>query len=72
MDNNLIWKAHIMYISTNISKSIGIISKTMKYLNQNTLLSMYYCFIYPYLLYCCQIWGNACDSTLWPILRRHK
>ena len=72
MDNNLTWKAHIMYISTKISKSIGIISKTRKYVNQNTLLSMYYCFIYPYLLYCCQIWGNACDSTLWPILRSQK
>ena len=36
------------------------------------MLQLYYSFIFPYLHYCNLSWGNASDSTLWPILRNQK
>ena len=57
IDNKLTWKEYISYISGKVAKGIGIISKVRKYLNKNTLLDLYYSFIYPYLTYCNQVWG---------------
>ena len=53
----LSWQSHINYISKKISKSIGIIYKLSKYLNRNTLISLYYSLIYPYMIYCNEVWG---------------
>ena len=56
---DLSWKSHINYISKKISKSIGIIYKLSKYLNTKTLISLYYSLIYPYMLYCNEVWGQG-------------
>ena len=56
IDEQLNWKEHILYISYKISKAIGVIVKA-RYLGKRALLSLYYSMIYPYLTYCCQIWG---------------
>ena len=63
-DDKLTWKEHIKYISKKISKGLGIIQKARKCLKSETLLSLYYSFIYPYLIYCNQIWGNVSSSSL--------
>ena len=55
-----------------MSKSIAILSRAKKYLNPKTMLQLYYSFIFPYLHYCNLAWGNAADSTLWPIYRNQK
>jgi hypothetical protein len=72
LDNKLAWKDHALYTAQKMSKSIGILSLARKYLNRKTLLQLYYSFIYPYITYCNLAWGNAPDSTLWPILRTQK
>ena len=43
------WSAHIQYIKNLISKSIGILFKIQNFLDNHTLRSMYFSFIYPYL-----------------------
>ena len=72
LDNNLNWKSHALYLSTKMSKSIGILSLARKFLNQKTLLQLYYSFIYPYFTYCNLAWGNASDTALWPIFKIQK
>ena len=64
MDNSLNWKTHISYISGKFSPGIGIILKSRKYLNEDNLLTLYHCFIYPLLIYCNHIWGNAYKTNL--------
>ena len=64
LDHKITWKKHINYISNKIAKGIGIIKKVRKYLNSETLISLYYSFIYPYLIYCNQVWGNTCKSNM--------
>ena len=41
-----------MYISKKVAKGIGIILKARKVFVNETILSLYYTFVYPYLNYC--------------------
>ena len=72
VDSSLTWKSHINLTTKKIAKSIGILSKAKQYFNNKTLLQLYYSFIYPYLIYCNIIWGNANQTTLWPLYRLQK
>ena len=64
IDSTLSWQHHIDYISTKISKNIGIIRKARKIFTDDTILSLYYSFIYPYLNYCIHVWGSATNNYL--------
>ena len=64
LDHKITWKKHINYISSKIAKGIGIIKKVRKYLNSDTLISLYYSFIYPYLIYSNHVWGNTCKTIM--------
>ena len=72
LDNTVSWVEQINSIKNKISKSIGIISKARKSLNSNTLLTLYYSFIYPHLTYCIDSWGSAYETYLLPILKLQK
>ena len=72
IDNKLTWKEHISYICGKVAKGIGIISKIRKYLNRNTLLDLYYSFIYPYLTYCNQVWGLSYQSYMNAVVKLQK
>ena len=61
IDENLNWNNHISYIKNKISKALGIINRTSKSFSKNTLLHLHNAFIFPYLIYCVEIWGNATD-----------
>ena len=64
IDNKLNWSPHIMYISKKIAKGIGIILKARKVFNNETLFSLYYTFVYPYLNYCIHVWGKTYHTHL--------
>ena len=64
IDNKLKWSAHIKYISKNTAKGIGIILKSRTVFSNETLLSLYHTFVYPYLSYCIHVWGKAYDIHL--------
>ena len=53
-------------------KSVGILCKVQKYLDQQTLHNLYYTFVYPYLIYVVEIWGNACNVYLDPLVKLQK
>ena len=62
IDSKLSWKEHISYITGTIARGIGVITKVRKYLNKDSLLILYYSFIYPYLIYCNHVWGAAAKT----------
>ena len=64
VDCKLNWSLHINHIKNKISKGLGIIYKARRLLNENTLKTLYYSFIYPYLHYCIIAWGNTYISYL--------
>ena len=64
IDQHLTWKTHINVICKRIAKSTGLIYKTSFYLNHNSLLSLCYVLIFPYLTYCNLIWASTYVTNL--------
>ena len=64
IDDKLCWKDHILYISGKIARGIGVILKARKYLMKDSLVTLYYSFVYPYLIYCNHVWGLACKTYM--------
>ena len=59
IDCKMSWINHINHVKSKVAKGIGILCKARKYLKRSTLLTLYYSFIYPYITYCLEVWGNA-------------
>ena len=64
IDENLSWKQHINYISTKISKGIGIITRLRHLVPLTTLLNIYRSLIEPYISYGLVAWGQAANVHL--------
>ena len=47
---------HILHVKHKIARSVGILYKIR---HKETLLNMYYTFVFPYLIYGVEIWGSA-------------
>ena len=72
IDHKFKWKDHITYIKCKISKYNGILYKIRRFLDMNTLIQMYHSFVFPYLIYCVEIWGNASAIHLDPLKKIQK
>ena len=51
IDSNLTWKTHIKHITTKIAKTTGILFKARHFLPSQTIRTLYYSLLYPYLNY---------------------
>ena len=63
IDSNLTWKQHILFISSKISKSLGILSRLRHFVPTDTLLSIYRSLIQPYITYGIAVWGQAAQTN---------
>ena len=61
-DEHLKWKYHVRYISTEISKSIGIIYNARKCFDVGILKQLYFILTFFYLSYGAVVWGNTYSS----------
>ena len=68
-DDKLNWSNHICYINSKIAKGVGIICRAKKYFTTTALVNLYNAFIFPYLIYCVEVWGNALSIHLTPLLK---
>ena len=66
--DNLNWSNHISYINSKIAKGIGIICRARKFFSKSALINLYYAFIFPYLIYCVEVWGNALSTHSYPTI----
>ena len=64
IDNNLSWKYHIDYISSKVSKGIGMIASLRHIVPFATLLNIYRSLLEPYISYGLIAWGQAADIHL--------
>ena len=48
MDENLKWKSEITHVANKVSKSIGIIRKSIFYLSTKSLKTLYFSLVYRY------------------------
>lgn len=72
IDEHLSWNEHTKYLKSKLSKAIGILCKARKVLNVSTLVTIYNSFIYPYLTYGVEVWGNAVECNIKPIITLQK
>ena len=62
IDSNLTWKYH--YITSKISKTIGVIARLRHFVPSSTLLTLYISLVSPYLLCGLTVWGQASQIYL--------
>ena len=72
IDQNLSFKAHVNYLRTKISKSIGILYKLNKYLPTHILQKLYFTLVHPYFLYCLETWFSTYNNTTKPLIILQK
>ena len=72
IDNKLSWKDHISFVCRKVARGIGVIIKARKVLHSESMKCLYYSFIYPYMIYCNQVWGSACKTNIEPLLILQK
>ena len=62
IDKNLNWEEHISNVRTKVSRAIGFLKYSSKFLPQNTLSKMYSGIVEPQFRFCCSVWG-CCGVT---------
>ena len=72
IDEKLKFNSHITYVSSKISRSIGILNKLKAYVPKGVLRNLYFSFIYPYISYCIIIWGATFQTHLNTLNLIHK
>ena len=58
------WIQHISYDKNKVAKGIGVIFKARTCIDRRSLINLYNAYIYPYLIYCVESWGNAAKCHL--------
>ena len=69
IDCFLSWHEHIDHISSKISKSVNIIAKLKPHVTSQSLISIYYAIVYPYLTYGCVLLCNNYEAPLSQLVR---
>ena len=72
IDQSLTWIDHINYVQNKIAKGSHIICKAKPLVNTHYLRQLYHTFIYPYLIYCVEIWGNSKKIYLDRLIKTQK
>ena len=72
IDPYLNFHDHIAYLRGKIARSLGLLYRGRKFFNEKTLLTLYNVFIYPYYMYCNEVWGNTYQSYLDPLIKIQK
>ena len=70
-DPNLTWKQYILFISSRISKSFGILSRLRHFDPTDTLLSIYRSLTLPYITGNA-VWDQAAQTNLGTLLILQK
>ena len=60
------------HIKNKICIGIGILCQTRHFFNYNTILTLYYSFIFPYLLYSIEIWGSINIKLFQSVFKRQN
>ena len=64
IDEHLSWKFHLQYINTKISRGLFMIKQVKHFLPTESLKTLYYSMIHPYITYGILAWGNARKSEV--------
>ena len=72
IDNKINWSFHIKAVSLKLAKGSGLLAKARHFVPSDTLRSLYFSFINPYIDYNLLNWGMATPTNLNPIHLKMK
>jgi len=64
LDRKLNFSHHVRFVSSKLSKTVGIFYRIRDLVPESLLISLYYSLFYPYLIYCVLVWGNTYDEQI--------
>ena len=64
IDSELSWKEHMTVALSKISRGVGMLKYSKKFLSLETVQKMYLGIVEPHIRYCCSVWGCAGDAIL--------
>ena len=68
LDEHLTFWTHIDRVSSKINFLVMMLRHLTKFLDEKTMINVYYTFVYPHLLYGLEFWGHVCEGALLQIL----
>ena len=72
LDQHLKWNKQINTTYNIINSRLYLLKRIRKYLNFQSCMQFYYALIYPHLLYCSTLWGNASNELITCLLKLQK
>uniref|UniRef100_A0A671U3I7 Reverse transcriptase domain-containing protein n=1 Tax=Sparus aurata TaxID=8175 RepID=A0A671U3I7_SPAAU len=72
IDDMLSWKPHIRQLKRKLARSVSILWKAQKILNQKALHLLYCALVSPHLQYCAEVWGHTYKGSTQPLLILQK
>lgn len=72
LDSKLTWSNHIRHTRQKVARGVGVLRKVRRLLSEKTMLTLYNSLIFPYFIYCIEVWGNAAHKYLWLLLKLQK
>ena len=64
VDSSLSFKHHISQLSSTVSRQTSMLHRASLLLSADMMKMLYNAFVFPYLNYCCSVWGNTFKSHL--------
>ena len=72
IDNKLTWKKQVSSVCSKIARGCWALARLKNYVNQKTLLNVYYAIIQSHMPYCILTWGAASKTTFNPLIKSQK
>lgn len=72
IDDMLSWRPHIKHLQNKLARSVSVLWKAQKILNQKSLHVIYSALVSPHLQYCAEVWGNTYKSVMHPLFTLQK
>ena len=64
VDQQLKWSSLLASLTSKISRGIGILWNSKRYVPASTVKQMYKSLVEPHFRYCCPVWGNVGETSL--------
>ena len=62
IDDNLNWKEHIRAVSAKVSRAVGFLKYSKRYLPISAVKTLYTSIVEPHFQYCCSVW-SCCNAA---------
>ena len=72
LDRHLTFKKHIENVSLIILQKLGIVRRLRNVLSKNQLTQIYWGYVLPHILYCCNTWSKRSRQSIDVLGRLHK